>query len=83
MKAIDMADALASIGYPLDDIPYHRITDGCITISVASDDEDESEETLAELRRNLPAGATAEWSGNSETDGDGYTTSDIEITWDT
>jgi len=83
MTTIDMADALDSIGITITDIPDYCITDGRIVISVADNEEGEGEETLAELRRNLPDGAKADWTGSSGADGYGDTTSDIEITWET
>ena len=77
-----IAAALAAIGYDLGDIPEYRIQTGRIVIAISDDDDDESEATLATLRKHLPAGASAEWTGNSDTDGDGDTTSDCAITWD-
>jgi hypothetical protein len=81
MTATDMIPALKSIGYDLSDIPAHRIDLGRIVIAIADNDNDDSERTLTTLRQNLPKGATAEWTGNSDTDGDGNTTSDCVITW--
>jgi len=83
LTANDMARALKAIGYDLSDIPSYRIEAGRILISIADNDEGEGEETIEELRRHLPEGATAEWTGNSDTSGDGDTTSDCALTWDT
>jgi hypothetical protein len=82
MTATDMIPALKSIGYDLSDIPAYRIEPGCIVIAIADNDDDDSEDTLNDLRQNLPEGATAEWTGNSDTNEDGNTTSDCKITWD-
>lgn len=82
MTATDMTPALKSIGYDLTDIPDYCIEPGRIVIAIADNDDDEAEKTLNKLRRNLPVGATAEWTGNSDTNGDGDTTSDCAITWE-
>jgi hypothetical protein len=82
MTATDMIPALKSIGYDLSDIPAYRIEAGRIVIAIADNDDDDSEDTINDLRKHLPAGASAEWTGNSDTNGAGHTTSDCEITWD-
>jgi hypothetical protein len=82
LTAQDIAPALESIGYDLTDIPAYRVEPGRIVIAIADNDGDDSEDTLADLRKNLPEGAKAEWTGNSDTNGDGDTTSDCAITWD-
>lgn len=77
-----IASALESIGYDLSDIPEYRIEPGRIVIAIAdNDDGGEAEQTITRLRKKLPAGATAEWTGNSNTSGDGDTTSDCAIRW--
>lgn len=78
LTSADIIPALERIGYDLSDVPNYRVSPGRIMISI--DDED-AEETLRELRANLPYGACAEWTGSSDTDGDGRTTSDCAITW--
>jgi hypothetical protein len=87
MNTIPTAIALAleSIGYDLPDIPGYRIEPGRIIIAIGDNDdggdEGEAEQTIARLRRRLPAFASAEWTGASNTGGDGETTSDCEISW--
>lgn len=81
LTANDMAPALKEIGHDLSGIPSYRIEDGRILISILDNEEGEGEETIEELRRNLPEGAAAEWTGNSDTSGDGEVTRDCEITW--
>ena len=44
--------------------------------AIADNDAEESEETLAEINAALPDGYRAEWTGNSDTNADGDTTSD-------
>lgn len=82
MTATDMVPALKSIGFDLSDIPEYRIEPGRIVIAIADNDDDEAEDAINKLRQNLPEGAKAEWTGNSDTSGDGDTTSDCAITWD-
>jgi len=81
MTATDISPALKIIGYDLTDIPSYCIEQGRIVIAIADNDGDEAEKTLNKLRRHLPIGAAAEWTGNSDTNGDGDTTSDCAITW--
>lgn len=50
-----------------------------ITVSIL---DSEGDECLAALRKHLPAGATAEYAGSSNTAADGDTTEDIRITWE-
>lgn len=75
--------ALESIGYSLSDLRSYAIEPGRILISIAdnSGDEEDADATLDELRAALPANASADWTGNSNTGGNGDTTSDCEITW--
>lgn len=46
-------------------------------------DESESDECLAAIRKHLPEGATADFTGDSDTNTDGDTTDDIRIEWPT
>ena len=78
-----IATALESIGYDLSDIPGYRIEPGRIVIAIADNDDEEAKQTIDCLRGSLPTGANAEWTGNSNTSGDGDTTSDCAITWTT
>lgn len=80
--AANMIPALKSIGYNMSDIPSHNIKPGRILVQIPDNDSDEADKILEKLRKNLPAGAKAEWTGNSDTCSDGETTSDCEITWD-
>ena len=82
MTATNISPALESIGYDLTDIPDYCMQPGRIVIAIADNDDDEAEKTIKKLRRNLPKGAKAEWTGSSDTNGDGYTTSDCAITWE-
>ena len=77
----EIASALQEIGYDLKDIPPYAMGPGYILLGVDDNDEGEADHTIQELRFHLPAGATVEWTGNSDTNGDGFTTSDCEITW--
>ena len=77
----EISRALEIIGHDLTDIPDYCIEPGRIVIAIADNDGEEAEKTIEKLRKNLPAGATAEWTGNSDTNGDGDTTSDCAITW--
>lgn len=57
-----------------------------VIVSVTTCDEDEDEDfdhsaIPAEIAAVLPEWASASWTGNSQTDGDGETTSDLAITW--
>ncbi len=54
--------------------------DGDYVIHVSDGDEDEGTEALAELRRMLPAGWSADWTGDVNTGADGENESDIRIT---
>lgn len=54
--------------------------DGKMTVSV---DERESAKCLAAIRKHLPAGAVADFTGNSDTNAEGDTTDDIRIEWPT
>jgi len=54
LTAQDIAPALESIGYDLTDIPAYRVEPGRIVIAIADNDGDDSEDTLADLRKNLP-----------------------------
>lgn len=74
-----MEPALAAIGHSLSDIPSYRVEDGRILISIA--DNGEADETLRKLVAALPDGAQADWTGSSNTDHAGDTTSDCAITW--
>ncbi len=56
--------------------------DGDYVIHVSDGGEDEGTETLAELRRMLPAGWSADWTGDVSTGADGENESDIRITRD-
>lgn len=76
-----MEPALAAIGHSLSDIPSYRVEDGRILISIADNGEGEADETLRELVAALPDGAQAGWTGSSNTDHAGDTTSDCAITW--
>lgn len=82
MTSSDLIPALESIGYDINDIPSYQIQPGRIVIAIADNDDSESELTINDLRRNLPAGAKADWTGSSDTDGNGDTTSDCAITWE-
>lgn len=81
MTAQDLVPDLQAIGYDLADIPSHRIEPGRILISIADSITGEADWTITTLRRHLPKGATADWTNDSNTDGDGETTSDCAITW--
>jgi hypothetical protein len=79
----DEAAVEAAIMSLLADSPDHfRDDDGDYVIHVSDNDEDEGTETLEALRRLLPAGWSADWTGDGNSDGDGYHTSDIRITRD-
>jgi len=54
--------------------------EGKMTVSV---EESESDKCLAAIRKHLPEGATADFTGNSDTNADGDTTDDICIEWAT
>lgn len=67
------AAALRSAGYDLS----RRSSNDYIILAVADEDGDA---TLAEIRALVaPFGLTAEWTGDSDTDEVGYTTSDIIV----
>jgi len=53
-------------------------SDDTVTVSII---DTEADECLAALRKTLPEGATAEFTGSSNTDADGDTTEDIRIQW--
>jgi len=53
--------------------------DGALEIRVSVSDDDDSARTLCEIRALLPRGWTAEWTGGSNTDADGETTSDVLV----
>jgi hypothetical protein len=72
----EICQACATIGHPIADIPSYRIDPGRILLSVA--EEDDAIDTLLRL---LPPGASAAYTGSSDTDDDGETTVDLEITW--
>jgi len=78
----EIKSACAKIGHDVDDLPVCRLEAGRILLSVADNEEDEGEATMELLRAALPSLANAEWTGSSDTDGDGETTSDIAITWE-
>lgn len=82
MNATDISPALEIIGYALTDIPDYCIEPGRIVIAIADNDDNEAEKIIKKLRKNLPVGAKAEWTGSSDTSGDGDTTSDCAITWE-
>lgn len=70
------ARALQAAGY---DLCAHSDEDRLI-LSVSDGDDDDGDATLAEIRALVePLGCTAEWTGDSNTDADGYTTSDVRI----
>jgi len=83
VRVEDIEPALASIGYSLSDLSRHAIEHGRILISIADNDEEEADQIITKLRAALPDGAKAQWTGNSDTSGEGVTTSDCEITWET
>jgi len=82
MNANDINPALKRIGYDINDIPAWHLQQGRIVIAIADNDEEEADRTLDRLRRHLPEGASAEWTGSSDTNGNGDTTSDCAITWE-
>jgi hypothetical protein len=53
-------------------------SDESVTVSII---DTEANECLAAIRKNLPEGAQADFTGSSNTDGDGDTTEDIRIEW--
>lgn len=68
-------DALTTAGYA------DMITDrdyGRVLLSVI---DSESDEALAAIRRRLPADATADYTGNSNTIDDGDTEEEIRVEW--
>ncbi len=79
MKTLN--NALRMIGHDIDDIPAHRIEPGRILISVADNGGRAAHRILTKLRHHLPDGVSADWTGSSDTDGDGETTVDPAITW--
>jgi len=72
----EISTACSAIGHPIDDIPSYRIDPGRILLSVAEEDD-----IMTTLDRLLPSWASAEYTGSANTDGDGETTVDLEITW--
>ncbi len=55
-------------------------SEGTIALTAIEDDgEGSGDETLAEIRAALGSAYTAEWTGDSDTDEDGVTTSDVRI----
>jgi len=50
-----------------------------VTVSIS---DTEADECLAAILKHLPEGAQADFTGSSNTDGDGDTTEDIRIKWD-
>ena len=73
--------AYSAIGHDVDDLPVCRLEAGRILLSVADNEEDEGDTTMGLLQAALPSWAKAEWTGSSDTDSAGETTSDIAITW--
>ncbi len=71
-----ISQACAAIGHPIADIPPYRMEPGRILLSVAEEDN-----VMGTLLRLLPPGASAAYTGSSDTDDDGETTVDLEITW--
>lgn len=53
-------------------------SDDSVTVSIL---DSEAEECLTAIRKNLPEGAQADFTGSSDTDSYGDTTEDIRIQW--
>lgn len=53
-------------------------SDDSVTVSIL---DTEAEECLTAIRKHLPEGAQADFTGSSNTDSDGDTTEDIRIQW--
>lgn len=70
--------ALSSADLADDDYTEDHALNG-YTIAIPSDDEEDVEKTIEALRRALPD-SDIEWTGASDTDADGCTTSDVSVT---
>lgn len=80
---LDLYDvrAFAEVQSLLDSIIDVRRGDGdtIALTSIEDDGEGSGDETLAAIRAALGSEYTAEWTGDSDTDEDGVTTSDVRI----
>lgn len=79
MTKAEAEKAIMALGYDLarrsnTDAIYVALTDE----GGPDDPPSEADVAIEELRAALP-GLSVEWTGDSDTDGDGYTTSDVRI----
>ena len=75
LETENILSAIKAAGYS------DMVADQTETEVVVSIIDAESEECLAEIRKHLPAGATADFAGTGDTDAHGETTEDIRIEW--
>jgi hypothetical protein len=71
-----LATALEGAGYEPTALDGHLI----VSVGDEGDDDPEAAAALAEIRQIVePLGGCAEWNGEGNTDGTGYTTSDVRV----
>lgn len=76
-----VVSALTGIGYDIDQPITEEHGQHRLLLSVDDNEDDDSEDTLAQIRDALPDSVGVAWTGDSNTNAEGDTTSDIELLW--